>query len=253
MSPVPPGNHLHKLTSGRPAPARLYCFPYAGGSASAYRSWADIMPQGVELVAYQLPGRSERISEPAATDIRASVPEVASAIAADICDGPYGLFGHSMGASLAYEVALELRRQGAEGPRLLALSGRRAPSCDIEKHNEYRELSDDLFLDKIQSLGGTPAQLLENPDILELILPTLRADFIADETYMARPTVPLDCQFLVFGGNADPVTPVPSLRPWEEFSAGQATVHIYPGGHFFLWDHAPEILQLISTRLIDFK
>ena len=246
---MPQRRHLHRLNSGLNAHARLYCFPFAGGSASAYRPWADIAPRGVELAAYQLPGRSERLGEAAPTDIRALIPDIAATVADDIDDRPYGLFGHSMGATFAYEVALELRRLGVTPPRLVALSGRRAPHCQIESLHSYGTLPDSLFLEKVQGLGGTPAHLLENPDLLELVLPTLRADFIADEAYQARQVTQLDCPFLMFGGDEDPLTPVLYLQAWSELSAARASMNVYPGGHFFLWDHASEMLRLIAAEL----
>jgi medium-chain acyl-[acyl-carrier-protein] hydrolase len=248
---MPPRNHLHRLNSGSHEHVRLYCFPFAGGSASAYRPWAHIAPPGVELAAYQLPGRSERLGETAATDIRALVPGIAATVADDIDDRPYGLFGHSMGATYAYEVALELRRLGVPPPRLVALSGRRAPHRQIERLESYSALPDSLFLEKIQGLGGTPVQLLENPDLLELVLPTLRADFVADETYQARDVARLDCPFLMFGGAQDLLTPVPDLQAWSELSAARAATHVYPGGHFFLWNHASEMLRLIAAELFN--
>lgn len=248
---MPPRSHLHRLNSGSHEHVRLYCFPFAGGSASAYRPWAHIAPPGVELAAYQLPGRSERLGETAATDIRALVPGIAVTVADDIDDRPYGLFGHSMGATYAYEVALELRRLGVPPPRLVALSGRRAPHRQLERLESYSALPDSLFLEKIQGLGGTPVQLLENPDLLELVLPTLRADFVADETYQARDVARLDCPFLMFGGAQDLLTPVPDLQAWSELSAARAATHVYPGGHFFLWNHASEMLRLIAAELFN--
>lgn len=246
---MPVRSHLHRLNSPLNAHARLYCFPFAGGSASAYRPLAASAPQGVELVAYQLPGRSERLGEAAATDIRAVVPDIAATVADDIGDRPYGLFGHSMGATLAYEVALELRRLGVTPPQLVALSGRRAPHCQIERLHSYGTLPDSLFLEKIQGLGGTPPQLLENPDLLELVLPTLRTDYLADEMYQARQADPLDSPFLVFGGACDPLAPVEYLQAWSDLSAARTSVNVYPGGHFFLWDHAPQMLRLITAEL----
>jgi medium-chain acyl-[acyl-carrier-protein] hydrolase len=251
MISMPSRSHLHRLNACSGAQARLYCFPFAGGSAFAYRPWAHITPPGVELVAYQLPGRAERLGEAAPTDIHSFIPGIAAAVANDIDDRPYGLFGHSMGATYAYEVALELRRLGVTPPRLLALSGRRAPQRRLERDQSYSDLPNSVFLEKIQGLGGTPVQLLENPDLLELILPTLRADFTADEAYQAPQVAQLDCPFLMFGGAGDLLTPVPDLRAWQELSAAQASMHVYPGGHFFLWNHASEMLRLIAAELLN--
>ena len=248
---MPPRNHLHRLNSCSNEHVRLYCFPFAGGSASAYRPWAHIAPPGIGLTAYQLPGRAERLGETAATDIHAVVPGIAAIVADDIDDRPYGLFGHSMGATYAYEVALELRRLGVAPPRLVALSGRRAPHRQLERLQSYSALPDSLFLEKIQGLGGTPVQLLENPDLLELVLPTLRTDFLADETYQAPAVAQLDCPFLMFGGAQDLLTPVPDLQAWSELSAARAATHVYPGGHFFLWNHASEMLRLIAAELFN--
>ncbi|WP_393060974.1 thioesterase II family protein [Streptomyces sp. LN549] len=241
--------HLHRLTPGRSSGVRLYCFPFAGGSAASYRPWAASAPQDVSLDTFQLPGRMERMGEPAATDLRSQVPDLAAAVLNDLDDRPYGLFGHSMGTLLAYEIALELRRLGAPAPRLLALSGRRAPQIEVEGFQPYHLMPDAEFMARIEQLGGIPPQLLEHRDLLDFMLPTMRADFTAVETYRTRPSAPLDCPLLVFGGTEDHDAPPESLAAWAELSSARTTLHTYPGGHFFLWDHAATMLRLIAEGL----
>ena len=243
--------HLHRLTPGRPAGVRLYCFPFAGGSAASYRPWAELVPRDVDLNSFQLPGRMERLAEPAAVDLRALVPDLAAAVLNDLDDRPYGLFGHSMGSLLAYEIALELRRLGAPAPRLLALSGRRAPQIELEGFQPYHLMPDAEFLARIERLGGIPPQLLQHRDLLDFMLPTLRADFTAVETYRAQPGAPLDCPLLVFGGTEDHDAPPDSLGAGAELSTAPSALQTYSGGHFFLWDHATTMLRLITDRLRD--
>jgi surfactin synthase thioesterase subunit len=235
---------------------RLYCFPFAGGSAASYRPLTTLLPPGVDLVAFQPPGRQDRLGEPAVTDLRSLVPDFAATLladldaAADATELRYGLFGHSMGAILAYEVALELARSGAAPPRLLAVSGRRAPHLPPEPGFEpYHRMPDDEFLARVIALGGIPPEVAANPELLELVLPTLKADFAAVETYEGRPEEKLNCSVAVFGGLDDHNSPPERLGPWAALSTARTTVRTYPGGHFFLWDHAPDMFAHISAGL----
>ncbi|MFC0861433.1 thioesterase II family protein [Sphaerimonospora cavernae] len=249
MTTIASPGWIHRLTPAGGAAVRLYCFPFAGGSASAYRPWAALFPPDVELAAVQLPGRQERYSEPAVTDLRSLVPDISRAIAADLDGRPYGLYGHSMGTILAYEVAVELARAGAAKPELLAVSGRRAPHAVDPDFVPYHQMPDEAFLHKIEALGGIAPELAEHRDLLDLMLPVLRADFTAVETYQARPQEPLVCRILVFSGDADPHAPRDGLERWRELSTAGTSIHIYPGGHFFLWEHSADLIARISDTL----
>ncbi len=244
---------IRRLTPERNESVRLYCFPFAGGAAASYRPLAKVLPEYVGLVAFQPPGRQDRLGEPPVTDLRSLVPDFAKALLADLDDrnsGAYGLFGHSMGTILAYEVALELRRLGVEPPRLLTVSGRRAPHLPPEPgFQPYHLMSDDEFLARVMPLGGIPPELAAYPDLLELVLPTLKADFAAVETYEWRPEVELDCPIVVFGGLDDHDSPPASLDPWAGLSTASTTVRTYPGGHFFLWDHAQDMFTHVAAGL----
>ncbi|GAB3147773.1 alpha/beta fold hydrolase [Micromonospora sonneratiae] len=247
MNPVASIAGMHRLTPGRPG-IRLYCFPFAGGSAAAYRPWAALLPE-VDLVSFQLPGRAERLGEDPVTDLRSMVPGLATTIAADLDGRPYALFGHSMGTILAYEVAAELARLDVAAPRLLAVSGRRAPHVVDPEFVPYHPMPDDAFLARIEALGGIPPQLAEHRDLIELMLPTLRADFTAVETYRANVGERLACPIAVFGGVDDPDSPPATLLPWAELTTAPTTVHTYDGGHFFLLDHAVEVTSAIAAAL----
>ncbi|WP_433790761.1 thioesterase II family protein [Actinoplanes sp. CA-252034] len=241
---------VHRLPTSRPGDGRLYCFPYAGGSAGVYRPWAGLAPPGLELAAVQLPGRQERWGEPYADDLPALARSTAGAVLADLHDlgaRPYGLYGHSMGALLAYETARELCRRGA-GPALVTVSGHRAPQTPSLR-TPYRHLPDDELLEKVIALGGTVPELATNTEFLALVLPMLRADFTMAERYRHLPGEPLPCPLLVLGGSDDPYAPPSSLDRWTELSHAGATIRVLPGGHFFQQDHAESILGTVAALL----
>lgn len=240
---------VQRLTPDRSACPRLYCFPYAGGAAPAYQPLAGPLP-GVDLISFQLPGRQDRFREKPVEDLRAIVPHAVAAIAAQLDGRPFALFGHSMGTILAYEVARELAAMGAAEPALLAVSGRRAPHVVDPGFVPYHPMPDDAFLARIEALGGIPPEVAEHRDLLDLMLPTLRADFTAVETYRASGGAPLSCPIAVFGGVDDVDSPPASLAPWAELTTARTSVRTYAGGHFFLWDHLADIATVIAAGLL---
>ena len=172
-------------TGAKQPAARLFCFPYAGGGASIYRQWASKLPVWIEVCAFQLPGREIRMREPGHTDLRSAVEEVADTIHS-LLDKPFYLFGHSMGSAISFELARLLRRSGLPQPRHLFVSARRAPQLPQPKE-DIHVLPEREFLASIKKLGGTPEEVLKNEELMELFLPTLRADFTLLETYKYVP------------------------------------------------------------------
>jgi surfactin synthase thioesterase subunit len=204
---------------------------------------------GVDVIGFQLPGRQERLREKPVEDLRAVVPDVVATIVAELDGRPFGLFGHSMGTILAYEVAQGLAAAGAPAPALLAVSGRRAPDSIDPGFVPYHPLSDDALLARVGALGGIPPEVARHPDLLELMLPTLRADFTAVETFRFTHRAPLTCPIAVFGGVDDPDSPPASLSSWTGLSTAATSVFTYDGGHFFLWDHRAHIASVITAAL----
>lgn len=225
-----------------PAPsagARLVCFPHAGGSASYYRPLSAQLVSRLDTAVVQYPGRQDRRGEPPVTDIAVLAEHVATALSADPDDRPLALFGHSMGALAAYEVALRLQRP----PVALVVSGKRAPSTAVP---ETVHLLDDAgILAGLRGLSGTDAVLFSEPELQAMALPALRADYAALGAYRWTPRPSPACPITVLGGDRDPLAPVPELAEWGGHTSAGLTMEIFPGGHFYLTDHLPAVASAI--------
>jgi medium-chain acyl-[acyl-carrier-protein] hydrolase len=228
---------------------RLFCFPYGGGSAAIYRDWAGHLPAGVELCPVQLPGRERRLAEPPHERVEPLAAELAGALR-PLMDVPFAFFGHSMGAVIGYELARELRRTGGPAPAALLLSGRRAPQVP-PREPPIHALPDAEFTAEIQRLGGTPAEVLREPEIMEIFLPLLRADITLCERHTGefRPGAPLDVPFFLYGGDADPDVTPGDVRAWGELTTAPAAVRIFPGDHFFLFADGAPFFRALAADL----
>lgn len=237
----------------QPNPAarlKLFCLHHAGGSAWMFRPWLLRPAPELEISAAQLPGHDARRAEPLCTDLPALVGRLADALE-PLLDRPWGLFGHSMGALLAHELAHELGRRGRV-PAGLWLAAHRAPG--VGRAAPIHQLPDDLFAEAIQRLGGTPDEVLAHPELLELFLPVLRADFALLETYdppsPGTLRVPLACPLTVFGGEQDHLVSPAQLAPWRACASGRFRLKLYPGGHFFF---GAEEAGLLDEVLADWR
>jgi surfactin synthase thioesterase subunit len=216
------------------ARARLYCFPHAGGGASAFRLWPRELPAELEVVAVQLPGRENRLRDPPIPSIPALVEALVPALVPEL-DRPFAFFGHSMGAVLAADVTRALAAQGAPRPGHLFVSGRRAPHLPpIEL--PFSGLPDEAFLAELQArYGGLPREILAERDLLALLVPTLRADIRALELHRPGPERrPLACPVTAFGGATDWLVPPEDLEGWRAWTQGAFRLRLFPGGHFYL-------------------
>ncbi|MBF6046461.1 alpha/beta fold hydrolase [Streptomyces sp. NRRL B-1677] len=228
------------------APVRLACLPHAGGAASYFFPVSKALSPSVEVLAVQYPGRQDRRADPCIENLAELADRTAEALA-PATDRPLALFGHSMGATLAYEVALRLEERGTT-PVALFVSGRRAPS----RHREetVHERTDEGLVEELRRLSGTDAQMLDDPDILELVLPALRADYRAIETHRARPGLRVGCPVHALTGDADPRATPDEVQDWQHHTTGAFTISVFPGGHFYLNDHQQEIAKIISSALV---
>lgn len=213
------------------AELRLFCLPYGGGSAATYKPWRTIVPRQVDLALVEPPARGARFGEPAATDARALASELASELLPHV-DRPWALFGHSMGALVAYELALALLARGARAPTALFVSGRQAPHLPY-RTQPLHALGRDELLAELRRLNGTPADVLNHPTLLDLMLPVLRSDFALCEAYVPSAPATLPCPISVFGGIADPLVPREDLEAWRQYTAGECRVRVLPGDHFY--------------------
>jgi medium-chain acyl-[acyl-carrier-protein] hydrolase len=239
------------LTRGVNPHARLnlFCFPYAGGGAQVFRNWqaAFDAPTGVQVWPIQYPGRGGRLREQPYTDWRPLVEAMVEAVF-PLMNKPFVFFGHSMGATLAFELARLLRDRHGLEPRRLFVSGRRAPQVPETDAPTY-ELPDDEFRRELRRLNGTPAELLEHPELMELMLPIIRADFKLTQTYEYTPGHPLACPFSVYGGLRDADVTREHLEGWCEHTTGPCSLKMFDGDHFFLIAAETQILAAVRDQL----
>jgi surfactin synthase thioesterase subunit len=225
---------------------RLVCFPHAGGSATLYRRWPDSLPRDVEVWAAQLPGRGARTSEPPIVRMSALLEHFVSAID-PLFDRPVEFFGHSMGAVAAFELARLLRRLGSPLPRRIILSGRQAPHVP-DRNPTLHRLPQDELVDRLRRMGGTSDAIFNEPELVALLLPAIRADLEAVETWVFPAEPPLTTPIVVAGGEDDArATPV-DLEEWRRYSSGGFEVHRFAGGHFYLHERA-DLLGLLDRLL----
>jgi len=226
---------------------RLFGFPYAGAGASLFASWAEMLPKGVELNAVQLPGRENRLREAPFTQLEPLLPVLLEEIRPYL-DLPFAILGYSFGALLAFELTRCLRQSGAPLPHHLLVLGRRAPHLTSPSPPVHQN-SDAGLVEWMRDLGGTPALILEHPELLPIFLPILRADLTLHETYSYRPDAPLDLPISTFGGLQDSQASREEMEAWQEHTTGRFTLRLYPGGHFFAKDYQAMLLRDISAAL----
>ena len=226
---------------------RLFCFHYAGGRALVFRDWKNLLPSWIQVIPVELPGRGARIQEPLFRSLDAAV-EALHAVVRPHLDLPFAFFGHSMGALISFELARALRRSGDPLPWQLFLSAHRAPHLPNPSEPIYG-LSQAAFIEKILDMNGTPPEVLAYPELLNLVVPILRADFEVCDTYAYTPAPPLDCPITVFGGETDHVVPPALLPAWSEHTSDVFNLHTYPGDHFFLQHVQSDVLSIMSRDL----
>lgn len=223
---------------------RLFCFPYAGGGASMFHSWPRLLAgAGIEVRAIQLPGRETRLKEAPFESLPRLVDSLMDALPFYI-DRPFSFFGHSMGALIAFEVARALRRKQLPQPEHLFASGSKPPHL-LNREPPLHPLPDADFIGALGERYDSVTELLDQPELLELALPKLRADFKMIETYQHLAGEPLACPLSVFGGVEDPLVPWAALQEWREQTIGPFRIYQFRGGHFFLDDSRNEVAQTI--------
>jgi medium-chain acyl-[acyl-carrier-protein] hydrolase len=239
---------VEHLSPGRNHQLRVFCFPYAGGSAQVFRTWQRFFPPQIEICPVQFPGRGRRIKEPPFTRIKALVKAIADAIFNGPPE-PFVFYGHSMGAIISFELARELRRRRTVGPRHLFLSGRRAPTMPDSEGPTFN-LPHDKFIAELRRLNGTPPELLELPEATELFLPLLRADFEIVDTYVYEDEEPLACPITVYGGLGDERVPRESLCDWQKQTTGGCRERMLPGDHFFIHNLQSEFFNVLPMDVL---
>ncbi|MCX4862351.1 thioesterase II family protein [Streptomyces canus] len=219
----------------------LLCLPHAGGSASFYLPVSRALAPDVDVVAVQYPGRQDRRTEPLIDDL-ATLADRIHALLALAPQRPLALFGHSMGALLAFEIARRLEADGHR-PAHLFVSGRRGPAT---YRDERAHRSDEEIMAEVRALSGTASALLGDEEMMRAALPSLRADYKAVETYRCEPDASVACPVTVLTGDDDPKTTVDEAKAWDGHTTGAFDLRVFSGGHFFLGSHALEINQLLK-------
>jgi pyochelin biosynthetic protein PchC len=247
---IDPETWLRPFGKGRPFTPTVVCFPHAGGSAGFFRPIAAALRPAADVLAVQYPGRLDRLREPPITDAGQLADLIAAALRKNT-DQPLVLFGHSMGAIVAFETARRLERSG-ESPVLgLCASGREAPERPpLQGVNPH---DDSSLLREVARLGGTGAWLLSDPDLQRTFLPAIRADFrlIHSYRYLAGP--PLNCPITAMVGDRDPITVVEEAQAWGGHTAGEFRLRVFPGHHFYLTSCRTEVAAEIAGSILAWR
>ncbi|AKU20911.1 alpha/beta fold hydrolase [Massilia sp. MB5] len=231
------------------AALNLICFPFAGGGTQSFSKWPEYLPDEIEVRAIRLPGRETRLREPAIADVQALIDAMLQAPGVRSCfDKPFVLFGHSMGALIAFELARRLQAEGQDNLQGLLVSGRVAPQCKPPRE-PIHALAPEDFVRELRRLGGTPDEVLNDPDLMALILPMLRGDFSVNENYAYRPQPRLACDIVAFGGLQDSETTRASVDAWREVGDGGFSLRMVPGDHFFIQSAQALFLRLLAIEL----
>lgn len=226
---------------------RLFCFPYAGGGATVFSTWPRGLPPEVEVVAVQPPGREARIGEKPYGDLAQLVEAMHPQLLPHM-DRPFAFYGHSNGGLMAFELARTLRRTGGPMPLHLFIGGRPAPQVVLEEEMIHA-LPHDEFLAALRRYAGTPEEILQNAEIMELVEPVLRADFSLGETYRWVPEPPLDLPISAYHGQGDDEVEQQDVEAWAEMTSREFRFKVFPGDHFFINGDRALVLQELSREL----
>jgi medium-chain acyl-[acyl-carrier-protein] hydrolase len=237
---------LKRFGRTRPAETRLLCFHHAGGSAAAYRPWAQTLPWYVEPVGVQLPGRADRFLETAYDRMEPLVDDLVQAVL-PVLDRPFAVYGVSMGARVAWSLTRALRERSLPLPHTLFLACDPAPAHD---DGTFRwEGRPDGLEGYLREMGGTPQEVLAAPQLLAALLPTLRADLDVLSTHRPRPQAPLDVPIHAFAGTDDAEAPPGRMRAWADETTAGFTLDLVPGGHFFPPEGERQVVRAIGHDL----
>jgi surfactin synthase thioesterase subunit len=235
----------------------LFCIHHAGGGAAGFRNWPRLVDQWVQIGAITLPGRENLLHERPITDFATAVNRICKEIET-LIDRPYALFGHSLGATLAFETACRLGRESLRAPACLIVSGSRAPNLDRGPDQESKtygrerlpsNLPDDEFLQLLRNMGGTPVEILNNADMMRIFMPIIRADFRLGESYKWDGLSRCHCPILALGGDIDRDSKPEQLAQWGALTNRGVTVRVFHGGHFFIMKREAEACKVIMEFL----
>lgn len=226
---------------------KLFCLPYAGGSATIYEKWRKYLNPQIDLYPIELSGRGKRFTQPFYHSWDEAIHDTADQIKTHMDGSPVALFGYSMGSTFALDLAYKIKDWTDVGPQYIFFAARAAPHK--QKNERIHHLPDDLFLNEVLKKGGTPKQILESQEMLDIFLPILRSDFRIIESYNnGNKSSKLSCDISVLGGTKDTIYDE-DLLAWGDYTSGRTSLHKWEGGHFFIHDHTLSMIHLINEKL----
>ncbi len=234
---------------------RLFCLPYAGGSASVFNKWRTYLDSRIELVPLELAGRGRRMNQPFYGSVHEAADDIYSSISQSLDGCPYAFYGHSMGTVIVYEVCRRIVQNGRTSPCHVFASGRYAPHIK-KNEKELHALPEDEFKEEILKIGGTPKQIFEDPQLTQIFSPVLRADYRIIECYKhAESNISLSCPITVLSGRSDSIThgldQENEMLGWPKYTSGLCKMHEFDGGHFFIFDYIKEIANIINSSIAE--
>ena len=245
-------NKLITTNSSSESRSTLFCLHHAGGGGAGFRRWSRMISPDIQVASVVLPGREGLSHVPPFTDFTIAVQRIAEEMQT-FTQRPYALFGHSLGAVLAFETACLLERNGLPGPCCVIVSGRRAPHLRDDPGETDAKPSSELpeaeFIELLENMGGMPKEILNNPEMLEFLLPVIRADFRLAENYSWDGCSKCACPLMVFGGTEDTYASFDELHAWARHSVAKTSVLRFQGGHFFISSQEAEVCRAISGYL----
>lgn len=244
-APAEGGRWIRNFHPAPTARMRLVCFPHAGGSASYFFPMSAALAPEFDVYSVQYPGRQDRYKEPFIDNISDLADAVFAAVE-PLAEAPVALFGHSMGAVLAFEVARRLETLAGHRPAVVFASGSRAPSRHIDERSTR---GDDDLIAVMRELGGTDPRVLDTPDVLAAFLPPFRNDYRALQDYRCEPDVCIGAPVIVMTASDDPKTSLADACAWHGHTTGGGQVHTFTGGHFYLEKQPQKVIEVIEREL----
>lgn len=226
---------------------RLFCLPHAGGGIPAFRSWLKHLPPGIEIWAVQLPGRGARLKELPYSRVENLVQDLMLAVR-PFLDHNYAIFGHSLGAVVGFELARRFWSESLPLPRRLFVAACRAPHLEVAEM-PLHSLPDEVIQAELKKLNGTPDEVFEHIDLLRLVMPAIRGDLEAFETYRYPGGEPLPSGITAFAGDHDGRFPVHEVQAWEQLAGGDFSFHIIKGDHFFIQNAEDDFFRIFLEEI----
>jgi len=228
---------------------KLFCFPYGGGSATIYFDWKQYIDRSIELHPVELAARGRRMHESNYDSVNDAVEDVFNIIKSDLVNGPYALFGHSLGSMIAFELAYKIKREKLPYPIHIFFAGRGAPHTAWHEEKKYYKLPEEEFRKEVMVLGGIPKEFLEEPELLDIIFTLLRGDYQIAETYSyVEKDAPLDCGITLLNATNDEASRE-DIDAWKVHAGKECNIHYFEGDHFFLREETEKILDIINATL----